>query len=127
MHLVYIIETYDDVRVCPWVVLIFLFSQLVVNERNALDIIDPSSTDTQRETDGNLVASIISTVIQIPIIIIESTQDTYVRPFIPMVKHALADRIIYLAHNVNDHRYYNTKEKGEYNRFMTPPLTIYSS
>ena len=100
MHLVYIIETYDDVRVCPWVVLIFLFRQLFVDERDALDIIDPSSTDTQRETvmknNGNLVASIIATVIQIPIIIIESTQDTYVRPFIPMVKHALADRIITL-------------------------------
>ena len=64
------------------------------------------------ENDVNLMAKVLSCLFEIPIVILRSTLDRYVLPFLPTLSLAESTTIIYLAHNVRSNRFYNTKDKG---------------
>lgn len=64
------------------------------------------------ESESHLVASILSSILEVPIVMIGSTLEKYVRPFLPTVNKVLENAIIYLAHNTKDDIYYNTRDKG---------------
>ena len=62
------------------------------------------------EIDSELVATVFSCIIKLPIVIIESGAERYVRPFLPTLDLITAD-VIYLVHNMEINKYYNTKRK----------------
>ena len=91
--------------------------KMVVDERNFGDsTIEDVSTEPNPvllvESDSHLIANILSSILEIPIVIIESTLEKYVRLFLPTVIQVPGNTIIYLAHNTKDDVYYNTEEKG---------------
>ena len=86
---------------------------MVTNERNFGEVV---STEPKPviliESESHLVASILSSILEVPIVIIGSTLEKYVRPFLPTVNKVPENAIIYLAHDTKDDIYYNTRDKG---------------
>ena len=56
---------------------------------------------------GGLVINVLADRLQIPIIVIRSTLEGYIHPFIPTPCLGTADSIIFVAHNVNDDHYFD--------------------
>ena len=63
------------------------------------------------ESESHLVANILSSILEVPIVIIGSTLGKYVRPFLPTVNKVPENAIIYLAHDSKEDIYYNTRDK----------------
>ena len=92
------------------IILFLLYRQLYADEiKTCFSIeLDPG---IYLENDSSLVASVLSNLIKLPIVIIESGMERYVRPFLPTVDLVSAESIIYLAHNVEINWYFNTGHK----------------
>ena len=70
----------------------------------------PSESDSSGWLEA--LADVLASLVKIPIVVIQSTQDKYVRPFLPTLSLDGIPNIIYVAHNVGNNRFYNTKDKG---------------
>lgn len=91
---------------------------MVVDEKKIRDsTIEVVSTELKPilliKSEIHLLASITTSIIEMPIVIIESTLGKYVRPFLPAVRQGPDKTIIYLAHNTKDDLYYNTRDTGK--------------
>ena len=103
---------------------------MVVAERNLgnstiKDVSTELNTVLLVESESHLVANILSSILEIPIVIIESTLEKYVRLFLPTVIQVPGNSTIYLAHNTKDDAYYNTEEKGKQNQLRLLRLHIF--
>ena len=72
---------------------------------------DASPDEIFYESDTNLVGTVLASIVKLPIVIIESSTQRYVRPFLPTLELVTTD-VIYLAHNTEVNQYYNTQHKG---------------
>lgn len=95
-----------------------LFLREILNETKPT----PSESDPSGWLEA--LADVLSSLVKIPIVVIQSTQDKYVRPFLPTLSLDGIPNIIYIAHNVGNNRFYNTKDKGKIPNFFCYPYDL---